>query len=61
MTKLTESHGVDWSAGVYGYYDPNTIRQTVLERWRGCEGFSYTLPEGYTMGRHGVQKERAHA
>jgi hypothetical protein len=59
-TKLSESHGVDWARQVYGDYDPDKIREAVLERWRGREGYSYTLPAGYTMGRHGVQKERAH-
>lgn len=63
VAKLTESHGVDWSKGVYGEraYDPIKIREAVLERWRGRSGFNYTLPEGYTMGRNGVQRERAHA
>jgi hypothetical protein len=59
---LKESHGVEWSRGVYGEsYDPVRVREAVLERWRGREGFHYTLPEGYTMGRNGVQRERAHA
>jgi len=61
VEKLSESHGVDWSRGVYGNYDPTKIRQAVLDRWRGREGFHYTLPEGYKIGRNGVQKERAHA
>lgn len=63
VAKLTESHGVDWSKGVYGEhaYDPIKIRQAVLERWRGRSGFNYTLPEGYTMGRNGVQRERERA
>jgi len=63
VAKLTESHGVEWSKGVYGEhaYDPTKVREAVLERWRGREGFSYTLPPGYEIGRHGVQKERAHA
>jgi hypothetical protein len=61
VEKLTESHGVDWSKGVYGAYDPIAIRQAVLDRWKGREGFNYTLPKGYEIGRHRVQKERAHA
>ena len=62
VQKLTESHGVEWSRGVFGYYDPTRIRERVLERWRGREGYSYTLPPEMTMGRNGVlQKERAHA
>jgi hypothetical protein len=61
VQKLTESHGVDWSKGVYGAYDPIAIRQAVLDRWKDREGFNYTLPKGYEIGRHRVQKERAHA
>lgn len=61
VTKLSDSHGVEWARGVFGHYDPKAIRQAVLDRWRGREGFNYSLPEGYTMGRNGVQKERAHA
>jgi len=61
VTKLTESHGVEWSRGVYGNYDPIKVRQAVLERWRDRRGYNYTLPEGYTIGRNGVQRERAHA
>jgi len=61
VEKLSESHGVEWARGVYGQYDPTQIRQAVLDRWRGLKGFDYALPEGYTMGRNGVQKERAHA
>lgn len=60
ITKLTESHGVRWSGDVYGHYDPARIRERVLERWRGRSGYGYTLPKGYTIGRHGVQRERAH-
>lgn len=60
VTKLTESHGVEWSRGVYGHYDPNLIRRQVLERWRGRDGYGYHLPPGYEIGRHGVQKEREH-
>jgi hypothetical protein len=61
VTKLTESHGVDWSKGTYGEsYDPIAIRQAVLERWRDRRGFNYKLPTGYKMGRNGVQRERAH-
>jgi hypothetical protein len=56
VTKLTESHGVEWSKGVYGAYDPIKVREAVLERWRGREGFSYTLPPGYEIGRQGVQR-----
>jgi hypothetical protein len=60
--KLTESHGVEWSRGVYGEYayNPERIRQEVLDRWRGREGYGYSLPPGYEIGRRGVQKERAH-
>jgi hypothetical protein len=61
VQKLSESHGVEWSRGVYGYYDPESIRERVLERWSGREGISYTLPPGYEIGRHGVQKERVYA
>jgi hypothetical protein len=61
VTKLTESHGVEWSQGVYGYYSPERIRQQVLDRWRGREGYGYSLPPGYEIGRYGVQKERVHA
>jgi hypothetical protein len=61
ISKLTESHGVAWSREVFGHYDPIAVRQAVLDRWRDREGFHYTLPEGYMMGRNGVQKERAHA
>lgn len=61
VTKLTESHGVEWSRGVYGDYDPETVRQQVLDRWRGREGLGYSLPPGYEIGRYGVQKERDHA
>lgn len=62
VTKLTESHGVEWSRAVYGEhgYDPDAVRRAVLERWRGREGYSYTLPPGYTIGRNGVQREREH-
>jgi hypothetical protein len=56
VAKLSESHGVEWSQGVYGHYDPEAIRQAVLDRWRGREGFGYTLPPGYEIGRHGVQR-----
>jgi hypothetical protein len=59
VAKLTESHGVEWSRGVYGNYDPIAVRQAVLERWRDRRGFNYKLPEGYTTGRNGVQRERA--
>lgn len=59
VTKLSESHGVEWSNGVFGHYTPEHARRAVLERWRGREGMSYTLPPGYTIGRFGVQKERA--
>lgn len=61
VAKLSESHGVDWSKGVFGHYDPQRVRELVLERWRGRSGYSYTLPPGYEIGRNGVQKERAHA
>jgi hypothetical protein len=61
VTKLTESHGVEWSQGVYGHYSPERIRQQVLDRWRGREGYGYSLPSGYEIGRYGVQKERVHA
>jgi hypothetical protein len=56
IAKLSESHGVEWSQGVYGHYDPAAIREAVLDRWRGREGFGYTLPPGYEIGRHGVQR-----
>jgi hypothetical protein len=55
-TKLTESHGVAWSQEVFGHYDPQRVRQLVLERWRGREGYSYTLPPGYEVGRYGLEK-----
>jgi hypothetical protein len=55
-TKLSESHGVEWSQEVFGHYNPQWIRQQVLERWRGREGYSYTLPPGYEAGRYGIQK-----
>jgi len=60
-TRLSESAGVEWSREVYGHYDPLKIRERVLERWRGREGYGFTLPPGYEIGRHGVQKEREHA
>lgn len=60
VTTLSASHGVAWSRDVYDGYDPIAIRQAVLDRWRGREGYQYTLPEGYTIGRLGVQRERAH-
>lgn len=59
ITKLTESHGVEWSREVFGHYDPTRFRQAVLDRWRGRSGFHYHLPEGYTRGRS-AQKERVH-
>jgi hypothetical protein len=58
VTTLTESHGVEWSRGVFGHYDPAEVRRAVLERWRGREGYSYTLPPGYEAGRYGVQRTR---
>lgn len=61
IRRLSDSNGVAWSQEVYGYFDPFTIREAVLERWREREGFSYTLPPGYEIGRQGVQKERTHA
>jgi hypothetical protein len=60
VDRLTASHGVDWSEGVFGHYDPERVRRDVLERWRDRSGYTCTLPEGYTIGRNGVQKERAH-
>jgi hypothetical protein len=61
VTKLSESHGVEWSRGVYGGYDPLRIRAAVAARWKGQQGYGYKLPEGYKIGRNRVQKERAHA
>lgn len=61
VVKLTESHGVEWSNGVYGAYNPTRVREAVLERWRDQQGYTYTLPEGYTIGRNGVQRDRMHA
>jgi hypothetical protein len=62
VTKLTESHGVDWSRGVYGEaYDPIKIRQAVADRWKDKSGYHYKLPKGYTIGRNGVQREKATA
>jgi hypothetical protein len=59
VAKLTDSHGVEWSRGVFGRYDPLAVRRAVLERWSGREGYGYRLPPGYEIGRYGVQKERA--
>jgi hypothetical protein len=58
VAKLTESHGVEWSRGVFGHYDPVAVRRAVLERWRGREGYGYHLPPGYEIGRYGVQQTR---
>lgn len=61
VSKLSESHGVEWSKGVFGHYDPERVRRAVLERWRGKSGTGYHLPPGYEIGRNGVQKERVSA
>jgi hypothetical protein len=61
VTKLSESHGVEWAQKIFGNYDPDAMRAKVLERWQGLTGLGYDLPSGYTIGRLGVQKEREHA
>lgn len=61
ISSLSQSHGVAHAREVFGTYDPDEMRQKVLDRWRGRSGVGYDLPPGYEIGRTGVQRERAHA